>query len=397
MRFLPLVLAALLSAGCAPKPSDFLTSALAHSAKTPHTITGKATRTLAQVGSQDRLIVSWEVKSAFASPYALVELKGTAGTRRTIGKQGWWVELYDSVWRPYPPPYEAIEWLDPAGLEAGNEYGPDQTVSGVACRRVLATHPAGQMTFDISKSEGRLMRVIGGTTDGADVYEFDLTFDWTGGKVEPEPGAIFVLDALAGAKPGVDDAAAHEAATRAWSVLPKGTAIVTTVQIDFINAAEIRRRSGYLEQDPPLRAWNMAEEGRQVYLFSDGTRSLAADNPDGVVHEMTAIPKAAVDEVANLDILKASFAGDCDHRGTKCRLVAAELRSKKAEPGTGSSISWLWIAPDGHLLRQLMIGKATLAGEGAREATTCVDISIRPEVGEIEMKLLKRARELFHR
>jgi hypothetical protein len=398
MRFLSLALLSLAFAGCAPRPAAFLKSALASAAATPHTFKGTARRTIASASAGNNpLVIGWDVAGAFAEPFASVELKGVSLPRRAVGQKGWWVELYDGVWRAYPPPYESIEWLDPAALDAADDYGPDQTVSGVKCRRVEATHPAGKMSFDISKSDGRLMRVQGGTTDGADVYEFDLTFDWSGGKVEPDPGARTVLEALAGAKPGADDPAARDAANRGWSVLPRYSAIVTTVQIDFINASEIRRRSGYLEQDPPLRAWNMAEDGRQIYLYSDGVRCVSADIPDGPVHEMAEIPRPAMDEVADFEIVKAAFAGEGEHRGTKCRVVAAEIRSKKADPGTANSISWLWIAPDGRLLRQLMIGKAALAGAGTREATTCVDITIRPEVLAEGWKLIKRARELFRK
>lgn len=396
----PLFVLALL-AGCSPPPQDVLKSALSKSTATPHRFAGKATRTIAPVGAESRqaspLIVSWEVKGAFAAPYASVELTGIAGTRRSIGREGWWVERYEDVWRAYPPPYEAIEWLDPAALKADAEFGPDQAVGGVACRRIRASHPAGTMTFDISKDGDRLMRVLGGTTDGKDIYEFDLVFDWSGGKVDMNDQAKVVLEALAGAKGSGDDPAAQEALRRAWSVLPRTTAIVTTLQLDFVNASEVRRRSGYLEQDPPLRAWNIAEQGKNVFLFADGVRSVAADSPDGPVREMTTMAKPAVEDMGDVNIVRASFAGEGDHRGAACRIVSAQILSKSAEAGTPPSTSWIWIGPDGRLLRQLMIGKAALAGEGTRELTTVVDLTLRPEPGEENMRLLKRAREIFRK
>ncbi len=396
MRALPIFLTAIL-AGCSAPPGDLLRAALSKVSTTPHRFGGKATRTIAPQGSSSPMIVSWEVKGAFAAPYASVDLTGLAGTRRAIGRQGWWVEPYEEVWRAYPPPYESIEWLDPAGLTAAEEYGPDQSVGGVDCRRVRASHPAGTMSFDISKSDARLMRVQGGTTDGRDVYEFDLVFDWSAGKVEVPEQARVVLEALAGAKGSGDDPAAKDAIQRAWSVVPKTTAIVTTIQIDFVNASELRRRSGYLEQDPPLRAWNLVDGLKSVYLFSDGARSVASDSPDGPLREASPGAKPAVDDMGAVDIVRASFAGECEHRGTKCRMVAAELLSRSAEKGTTPSVSWFWIAPDGRLMRQLMVGKTTLAGEGARELTTVADVTLRPEPGETSMRLLKRAREIFRK
>ena len=388
-------------AGCSPPPAEILKSALAKAATTPHRFGGKATRTLSPVGAEfrqaDPVIVSWEVKGAFAAPYASVELTGLAGKRRAIGREGWWSEPYEEVWRAYPPPYESIEWLDPAGLTAAAEYGPDQTVGGVACRRVRASHQAGTMSFDIAKDGGRLMRVQGGTTDGKDVYEFDLVFDWSEGKVEVPDGARILLEALAGAKGSGDDPAAKEAVQRAWSVLPRTTATVTTIQIDFLNAAELRRRSGYLEQDPPLRAWNIAENGKNVFLFSDGVRSVASDSPDGALRETPTLAKPVLDDLDAVTIVRAAFAGESDHRGTKCRLVAAEILSRSAEKGTTPSVSWFWIGPDGRLLRQLMVGKATMAGEGARELTTVADVTLRPDPADASMRLLKRAREIFKR
>ncbi len=401
MRLLLPLLAAAAFAGCSPPPQDLLQSALGKSAAAPHKFAGKATRTITPVGAESRqanpLIVTWEVKGVFAAPFASVELTGIAGTRRAVGREGWWVEKYEDVWRAYPPPYEAIEWLDPAGLKADAEYGPDQTVGGVACRRIRATHPAGTMTFDIAKDGDRLVRVQGGTTDGKDIYEFDLVFDWSGGKVDVDSQAKVVLEALAGAKGTGDDPAAQEALRRAWSVLPRTTAIATTVQIDFVNASEVRRRSGYLEQDPPLKAWNLTELGKNIFLFSDGVRSVAADSPEGTVRETPTLAKPAVDDMGEVGIVRAVFAGEGDHRGTACRIVAAEILSKSAEPGTTPSTSWVWIAPDGRLLRQLMIGKATLAGEGTRQLTTVVDLTLRPDPGEDRMRLLQRAREIFRK
>lgn len=401
VRPLPLLLAAAAFAGCSPPPRDVLHAALTHAAATPHRFTGKASRTIAPVGGEHRqadpLVVTWEVKGEFASPYTVVELKGLAGTRRAIGRQGWWVEKYEDIWRAYPPPHEAIEWIDPAAVTATEEFGPDQTVRGVACRRVKATHPAGLLTLDISREGQRLMRLAGSITDGADIYQFELEFDWSGGSVADEPAARVVLEALGGAKGSGDSPEARDAIRRAWSVVPRSRSVVTTLQSDFVNASEIRRRSGYLEQDPPLRAWNLAEVGRSVYIFSDGTRTVTADVPDGPVRETAGLPKPAVDDMAEVEILRASFAGEAEIRGTACRLLSAELRAKSAEPGTPASAAWIWIGPDGQLVRQLMVGKAALAGEGVRELTTVADITVRHEPPEDRMFLLKRARQVFRR
>ncbi|MCC6740008.1 MAG: hypothetical protein IT452_13250 [Planctomycetia bacterium] len=401
MKPLQLLLAAAALAGCSPAPRDVLHAALTHAAATPHRFSGKATRTSAPVGAEHRqvdpLVVTWEVKGEFAAPYAVVELKGLAGTRRAIGREGWWVERYEEVWRAYPSPHEAIEWIDPAAVTAAGEYGPEQTVRGVACRRVKAAHPAGVLTLDISRDGHRLMRLAGSITDGADIYQFELEFDWSGGSVADEPGARVVLEALGGAKGSGDSPEAQEALRRAWSAVGRARSVVTTVQSDFVNASEVRRRSGYLEQDPPLRAWNLAEVGRSVYIFSDGTRTVTADVPDGPVRETPGLPKPAVDDMADVDVVRASFAGDADLRGIACRVVSAELRAKSAEPGTPSSAAWIWIGPDGQLVRQLMVGKSSLAGEGVRELTTVADFTIRHEPPEDRMYLLKRARQILRR
>lgn len=395
MRRPILLLFALAAAGCAPKPQDLLTSALATAAATPHSFTGKAARTVSSNGQP--LVVSWEVKGTFEAPYAQLDLKGLAGTRTSIGREGWWVEPYEGLWRAYPPPYESIEWLDPGALTALPEYGPDQVVAGVPCQRIFASHPAGKLTFDVSKKDRRLMRVLGGTSDGHDVYEFDLTFDWSGGKVALPEGARAVLEALRGNPPPGDDAAAREAVKKGWSGLAGASLIATTIQIDFVNASEVHRRSGYLEQAPPLRAWNLTDGDRQAYIFSDGTRAAHSETPSSQVTEMPKAPTAAMDELEKMLVTRAVFAGECEHRGTKCRLVAAEVKAADADPAGSGASALLWIAPDGRLMRQIIVAKAQLAGGGTRELTNYADFTFRPDATEGDMRLVKRAKEIFGR
>lgn len=384
-RLLPLLLAL---AGCGnPDPAPLLKTALANSAAAPHTIKGRATRT---VGST---AVSWDITGAFSGPYAQVELDVQGMKRRTFGMGGWWVEQWAKVWRAYPPPHEAIEWLDAAEL-TGAAYGPDQTINGVACRRIAATHPAGKMHFDISKSGSRIVHAQGVVLDNQDAYAFEVWMDYSGGKVEPPAEAVVILGALAGKKPEGGDAASKEAAEKAWAGVVSAECSISMLQVDYASGVEQRRTSGYMQQLPPIRATERVVGAAKVVLYSDGMRTVAADFPGGPIKEVENMPPVTSDGMSKL-IEGAVSLGEAELRGVRCRLVGARLRPPEGQSDGSTAAAWLWISNDGKLLRQVLVGKFEVKGEVSKEVTSYVDLIFEHEKPTGD--LIDAARKVFQR
>ncbi|MBI2919499.1 MAG: hypothetical protein HYY18_00275 [Planctomycetes bacterium] len=384
-RLLPLLL---LLAGCGkPEPAPLLQSALANSAAAPHTIKGRATRT---VGSS---AVSWDITGAFAGPYAYVELDVQGMKRKTYGMKGWWVEQWMKVWRAYPPPHEAVEWLEASELSAA-AYGPDQTINGVACRRVEAKHPAGKIHFDISNRDSRIVHAQGVVLDNQDAYAFEVWMDYSGGRVEPPAEVAVVLGALSGKRPEGGDAAAKEAAEKAWGSVVTAECSISMLQVDYASGVEHQRTSGYMQQLPPLRASERSVGAAKMCLYSDGVRTVAADFPGGPIREVENMPPVTTDGMSKL-IEGAVSLGDTELRGEVCRLVGARLRPAEGQADGSSAAAWLWISKDGKLLRQVLVGKFAVKGELEKEVTSYVDLLFEHE--KPTGQLIDAARRVFQR
>jgi len=372
MRPLILLAAALLPGCGSPEPARLLADAIRIAATTPHRFAGTATRTVTSSPGSQPIAVQWEVTGEFQAPYMLVELDTKGMKRRTYGKAGWWVEKWTEMWRAYPPPQEAIEWLDVAEL-SGAAYGQEETVNGQPCRRVDARHPAGQLSFHISRRDGRILKAVGMVSVGQDAYAFALTFDWSGGKADPPPDALVVLDALAGKRPEGNDPAAMELAQKAWAAIPDAPLSVSTLQIDFAGGVEQRRRNGFLQQVPPVRASELAEGQARMYVFTDGVRALTAEALGGPTKETGKIPPVSAAEMWKV-IQGAVFQGEVPYRGGNCRLIGVRLQTNDGRPDDSTAAGWLWISANGRLLRQVLVGKMGLPGDGAHELTTYVDL-----------------------
>lgn len=387
-----IVLLVPLLAGCGKgDPAAVLRDALAKTAAVPHSTTGTATRTLTS-GSVAGASAKWQISTAYQGPFAQVDLKGSVGSRRSYGREGWWVEEYDSLWRPCQPPAEAIEWLDPAGLSP--TWGPGQTIEGREHLRIEAKHPAGTFWFDIDPGTGRIARAQGMASDGNDTYDFEVRFDYKPVTVAPPAETRTVLEALGGRRADGDDAEARALIAKAWEAIPTTPCTIATLQAEFLNAAEYKRRVGYLEQAPPLRAWNFSESGRQAFIFTDGTRAVVAGSLDEIPKEASSVPSAAVDEAPKL-VRRAVFVEEQPSRGAKHRVYHAELADER--PEAKGATCWLWIDADGNLSRQLLVGKATDPAQPGFEMTVVVDFVFTRNRPGSEMVLLNRAREIFRR
>jgi hypothetical protein len=381
-----------------PSPRVALARALQHASSTPHAYKGTAIRTIGTVrgGPSGRQgVVAWNVWGKMEGDWAEIELKGESGARRvSYGRRGWWVENHEGLWLAYPPPHECIEWLDPAGLEASR--GLSGPVNGRPCRQVIGKWNAGELTFDLDRSDGRIVQVSGAVKDRTDAYAFKLEYLWEPTKVTPPEEARLMLDILQGKSVEGDDPEARGLVEKGWGGILESSVIVNTLQIDFANASEFLRRASYYEQAPPLRAWSLAEGDRTVFIWSDDVRAVVADTAEGPTREAKDLPIPAVKSVPRLAVT-AAFAGTTHYRDEKCRLVGARLKSQEASADDPPQTGWLWIAEDGRILRQVLVGKGRVEGGGHYEITAYVDMDFKYDPGSAGWKLMARGRKIFGR
>jgi hypothetical protein len=399
MRFLLLGSVALLCGCGAEDPAVVLRAALADAAATPHSFKGKVTRTL----MAKRAKGEWNLRGAAANGWVetVQEMAGLEPQdmgkpgsmlrRQAFGRGGWWVENYRGVWRAYPPPHEYVEGMNPDDLTKP-AWAADQSVGGKTLRRIEADHPAGKLGFDLDGK--RLARIVGALTDAEDVYVFEITLEYGAVKVEPPKEAALVLDALTGAAAGgKEDTALREEALALLQGIPGKELSTDVLQIDWAAGREYARKSGYIEQSPPHTAWNFSEGVEQKFIFSDGKRTVSSNALTGDLKEESNTRQPTSEGIERM-VASVALAGEGEHKGKACRVLVAALQPPTGESREGTKArAWLWVAPDGTLVRQMIVGRMPAAEGG--ELMNCVDMIFtheKPKAG-----LVERAKQIFAR